>query len=101
MVENGVLFGGRTFSELFVSTNGGISFLDQTINLADTFEPTDFIIAPFFDDLDGTIFQTGTDNRTLFREAEDDALVGGRESDRLSGPSTSHESRVLTTTPTI
>ncbi|MDO6732141.1 hypothetical protein Q4577_19070 [Marinovum sp. 2_MG-2023] len=54
--ENGFLFGGRTFDELFVSTNGGVTFVDQTLNFFGTFENTDFVIAPFFDDLD---------NRTL------------------------------------
>ncbi|MDA3857428.1 MAG: hypothetical protein PF480_04135, partial [Roseovarius sp.] len=64
--ENGFKFGGRTFNDLFVSTNGGVSFIDQTINFAGTFENTNFIIAPFFDDLDGTTLPAGADPGIYF-----------------------------------
>lgn len=73
--ENGFTFGDRTFEELFLSTNGGVSFIDQTISAGATFENRDFVIAPFLDDLDnrtlppgatpGIYFDTNTDRDSL------------------------------------
>lgn len=73
--EAGFLFGDRTFDEFFVSTNGGVTFLDQTLPFFGTFEDTDFVIAPFYDDLDnrtlppsataGIYFGTNTDRDSV------------------------------------
>lgn len=66
--ESGFLFGGRTFEELFVSTNGGVTFIDQTLNFAGTFENTDFVIAPFYDDLDNRTLPPGPTPGIYFDE---------------------------------
>lgn len=49
--EDGLSFGNRTFMELFVHTNGGVSFLD-TLSRNETISDGSFTIAPFGDDLD-------------------------------------------------
>jgi len=57
--ENGFSFGSRTFEELFLSTNGGVSFIDQTISFTASLENTNFVIAPFLDDLDNRTLPPG------------------------------------------
>ncbi|MBU2962989.1 hypothetical protein KO516_19570, partial [Citreicella sp. C3M06] len=74
--ESGFLFGGRSFDELFISTNGGVSFIDQTIDYFGTFENTDFIIAPFYDDLDNRTLPPGATPGIYFdTNADRDSVV--------------------------
>jgi Ca2+-binding RTX toxin-like protein len=74
--ENGFLFGDRTFEELFLSTNGGASFIDQSILFNGTFENTNFIIAPFFDDLDNRTLPPGATPGIYFdTNTERDSIV--------------------------
>ncbi|WP_259916945.1 nidogen-like domain-containing protein [Jannaschia sp. M317] len=64
--EDGFSFGNRIFTELFLSTNGGVSFIDETIPFNGTFPNTEFIIAPFYDDLDNRTLPPGADPGVYF-----------------------------------
>ncbi|WP_323783899.1 hypothetical protein [Thalassovita sp.] len=92
--ENGFSFGNRVFNELFLSTNGGVSFINQTINFAGTFENTDFIIAPFYDDLDNRTLPPGATPGIYFNINEErDSIVAtwdgvGIFSNNVTAPNT-------------
>lgn len=63
--EDGFSFGGQTFNELFVHTNGGVSFLD-TLSRNSTISNGTFTIAPFGDDLDNRTLPPGADPGIYF-----------------------------------
>ncbi|SDC88071.1 beta strand repeat-containing protein [Ruegeria marina] len=74
--ENGFSFGDQVFTDLFVSTNGGVSFVNPFIYYYGTFLNTEYVIAPFYDDLDNRALPPGPDPGIYFDiNAERDSVV--------------------------
>ncbi|WP_371158207.1 beta strand repeat-containing protein [Jannaschia sp. 2305UL9-9] len=76
--EDGFSFGNRVFTELFLATNGGVSFLDPDVSAGARFETggTRYVIAPFLDDLDNRTLPPGADPGIYFDTNTDrDSIV--------------------------
>ncbi|UWQ91564.1 hypothetical protein K3727_01735 [Rhodobacteraceae bacterium M382] len=94
--ESGFVFGSQTFTEMFVGTNGGVTFnaANPQVSFSNTFLNNPFSIAPFNDDMDTRTFPAGANPGVYFDTNPDrDSIVVtwnniGRFSNNVTTPNT-------------